>query len=144
MQKLLVPFRMPNPWADLILILPRVCVGYWLAARFGWSKFPSPEWFVSDVAKLGFPFPAFFAWAAVLAEVVGGGLLCVGLFTRLAGLAIAVTMLVAIFLQKANAELLEKLPAYGCLWVALYAIVLGSGRFGMDGIFFKDRGANAA
>lgn len=144
MQKLMAPFRMPSLWADLVLMLPRICVGYWLAARFGWSKFPAPEWFVSDVAKLGFPFPGFFAWAAVLAEVVGGGLLCVGLFTRLAGLAIAVTMLVAIFLQKANAELWEKLPAYGCLWVALYAIVLGSGRFGLDGLLFKGRSGKVA
>ena len=139
MQKFLVPYRMPSPWADLVLMMPRLFVGYWLATRFGWSKFPTPEWFVSDVAKLGFPFPAFFAWAAVLSEVVGGGLLCLGLFTRVAGLSVASTMLVAVFLQKANAELWEKLPAFGCLWVALYAIVLGSGRFGLDALLFKVR-----
>ena len=105
MQKLLAPYRMPNPWADLVLMVPRLLVGFWLATRFGWSKFPTRDWFVSDVAKLGFPFPAFFAWAAVLSEVVGGGLLCLGLCTRLAGLAIDSTMLLAVFLQKANAEL---------------------------------------
>ena len=137
MKSFLQPFRMPSPWADLILLIPRLCVGYWLATRFGWSKFPVPDWFVGDVAKLGFPLPLAFAWAAVLAEVVGGALLCVGLFTRIAGLAITGTMLVAVFLQKAGEELWQKLPAYGCLWVALYALVLGSGRFGLDAILFK-------
>ena len=45
----------------------------WLATRFGWSKFPTPQWFIDDVAKLGFPLPVLFAWLAVLAEVVGDG-----------------------------------------------------------------------
>lgn len=122
---------------DAIVTLPRFCVGYWLATRFGWSKFPPPEWFVSDVGKLGFPVPVAFAWAAVLAEVVGGAALAVGLATRVAGAAIAVTMLVAAFVQKADAALWEKLPSLGFLWVALYATVLGSGRFGIDHLLFS-------
>lgn len=139
MNKFLAPFCLPSPWADLLLMIPRLCVGYWLATRFGWSKFPTPQWFIDDVAKLGFPLPVLFAWLAVLAEVVGGALLALGLFTRLAGLAIGVTMLVAVFLQKADAALWEKLPALGCLWVALYAVVLGSGRFGLDAILFRKK-----
>ena len=129
---ILCPFCLPNPWADVILAIPRLTVGFWLATRFGWDKFPTPEWFVQDVAKLGFPIPFAFAWAAVLSEVIGGGCLVLGLCTRFSGFAIGATMLVAVFMQKTHAPLWEKLPALGCLWVALYAVVLGSGRFGLD------------
>jgi uncharacterized membrane protein YphA (DoxX/SURF4 family) len=118
--------------ADLITALPRIVCGYLLCTSFGWSKCPAPEWFVSDVAALGFPAPVFFAWAAVLSEVVGGAMLVLGLGTRLAAASLVCTMLSAIFLQKWGGEVWEMLPAMGFLWVALYALVHGSGRFGFD------------
>jgi putative oxidoreductase len=136
LRRVLTPLPLPSWWMDAVVTLPRFCVGYWLATRFGWSKFPPPEWFVSDVGKLGFPVPVVFAWAAVMAEVVGGAALAAGLATRIAGATIAVTMLVAALVQKADASLWEKLPSLGFLWVALYAIVLGSGRFGLDYLLF--------
>lgn len=130
---------MPSPWADFALAIPRIVVGFLLATDFGWSKFPTPEWFIADVGNLGFPVPFFFAWAAVLSEVVGGAFLVLGLFTRGAGLAVGITMLVAAFMQKAGDPLWEKLPALGILWVAVYAVVLGSGRFGLDALIFRAR-----
>jgi len=51
---------------------------------------PQP-WFINDVAKMGFPLPTFFAWCAVLAEFFGGILLMLGLMTRPAALANAIT-----------------------------------------------------
>src|SRR6056297_1680446 len=44
------------------------------------------EWFIQDTANMGFPFPSFFAWVAVLSEFFGGILLMLGLFTRPAAL----------------------------------------------------------
>jgi putative oxidoreductase len=41
-------------------------------------------------------------------------------------------MMVAIFFQKADAELWEKLPAMGFLWLSIVYMVIGSGRFGLD------------
>jgi putative oxidoreductase len=136
----LTPTLLPSWWADALTAVPRVVVGALLAADFGWSKFPTPEWFVEDVAALGFPAPTFFAWAAVLSEVVGGALLALGLLTRCAGLAVMVTMLVAAFLQKAGDPMWERLPALGCAWVAIYAVALGSGRYGLDALLFRARG----
>ena len=82
------------------------------------TPLPLPSWWMDAVVTL----PRF----------------CVGywLVTRIAGAAIAVTMLVAALVQKADASLWEKLPSLGFLWVALYAIVLGSRRFGLDYLLF--------
>ena len=77
-------------------------------------------------------FPTFFAWAAVLAETFGGALLVMGLFTRFAGFTVMITMLVAIFFQKWGGEVWEMLPAMGFLWISIYAVVMGSGTFGID------------
>lgn len=143
-RRFFAPVLLPTWWMDAGAALPRICVGYWLATRFGWSKFPPPEWFISDVGKLGFPAPLVFAWAAVLAEVAGGAALALGIATRAAGAAIACTMLVAAFVQKADAALWEKLPSLGVLWVALYAILLGSGRFGLDHLLFSKSASSRA
>ncbi len=132
MKKLITPIVMPYWWADVLLAIPRIVGCYLLAAHFGWSKFPTPAWFIEDTAKLGLPFATFFAWAAVLTEVFGAALMVVGLCTRYAAFLLSCTMLVAIFLQKWNTELWEKLPAMGFLWLAIVYMVIGSGRFGLD------------
>ncbi|NTX12165.1 DoxX family protein [Myxococcus llanfairpwllgwyngyllgogerychwyrndrobwllllantysiliogogogochensis] len=58
--------------------------------------------FAAGVAELGFPFPLFFAWCASLAELVGGVLVAVGLFTRPAAAMAGFTMLVALFRHRAD------------------------------------------
>lgn len=120
-------------WADAALVLPRVFAGLVLAVGFGASKLPVPEWFVTDVGNLGFPIPVVFAWAAVLAEVVGGLFLAVGFMTRPAAASIVCTMLVAAILQKAGDPLWERLPSLFFMAVAYYGLVLGGGRFSVDG-----------
>jgi putative oxidoreductase len=50
----------------------------------------------NTVGRLGFPMPEAFAWAAALAEFLGGICVLVGLFTRWAALAIAIVMAVAV------------------------------------------------
>jgi putative oxidoreductase len=52
--------------------------------------------FSQSVGRLGFPLPYLFAWAAALAEFLGGICVLVGLFTRHAALAIAAVMGVAV------------------------------------------------
>jgi putative oxidoreductase len=50
---------------------------------------------------------------------------------------VACTMIVAIFFQKWGGEVWEMLPAMGFLWVSIHAIVMGSGRFGIDHLISK-------
>jgi len=87
---------------DLGLLLLRL-TGFYLAVGHGWGKVSAlgagETRFVEAVAHLGFPLPVVFAWAAALAEFLGGLALGIGLFTRWAGAFVAVNMLVAAFLR---------------------------------------------
>jgi len=68
-------------------------------AQAGWTKWQSfdstVEWFGNSDWGLGLPLPGVFAVLAITAELGGAALLLVGLFTRLAALALSVTMVVA-------------------------------------------------
>ncbi len=107
------------------------------------------------VARLGFPMPSAFAWAAALAEFVGGLLVAVGLFTRVgAGLA-AFTMFVAAFLRHhAFSHLLVRLklryvseetlkgwgnPELALMYLAvlLAILIMGPGRVALDSVIGK-------
>lgn len=141
-----------NLFGDILLSIPRVICGLLLAFDFGSSKFGMPwsdndlslfaipDWFVEDVATFGGIFaiaPYFFAWVAAASETLGGLALVLGLKTRLASFLIIMTMLGAIFLQKWDNGLWTMLPAMSFLWVSVYTLVLGSGRFGLDYMLSK-------
>lgn len=116
--------------------------------KFGlhWSStanlglFEVVAWFPKDVAEYGgifALFPVFFAWSGAFAEAVGGLLLAIGFKTRIASFLIMFTMLVPVFLQKWDQGLWSMLPAMGFLWVFIYHLFLGSGRFGIDYLISK-------
>jgi putative oxidoreductase len=124
---------------DLGLAVLRVCAGLALVLVFGkllphqggWG--PTPE-FVNEVAGMGFPAPRAFAWAAVLSESVGGGLLVVGLFTRPAALANAVTTgFAAFWFHKDIARDGATAMAFFVMTVTL--LLTGPGRFSVDALF---------
>jgi putative oxidoreductase len=148
------PFQFQHWITDLIMALPRIICGYLLTTSFGsdkfglpWSNpeshlalFHIPTWFAEDVGKFGAPFswaPWFFAWMAAASEALGGLFLALGFQTRISGFLIVCTMLVAIFFQKWGSSTWEMLPAMGFLWVGLYGMLLGSGRFGADYLINK-------
>ena len=154
LQQLTAPLTLPHWSQDAVLVLPRLVCGYFMAFNFGAGKFGMPWsdaelnlgffevafWFPGDVAEFGGPFalfPAFFAWIGAFSEAVGGLLLLVGLQTRIASLLIFITMLVAAFCQQMQHGYWNMLPALGFSFVALYTMVLGSGRFGLDYIITK-------
>jgi putative oxidoreductase len=107
------------------------------------------------VAKLGFPMPTAFAWAAALGEFVGGLLVAVGLFTRVGAAVAAFTMFVAAFLQHhAFSRFLvsvrlryvsdETLKAWGnpelalmYLVVLLAVLIMGPGSIAFDSVIGK-------
>lgn len=141
-------------FSNLVLALPRILAGFFLATMFGGDKFGVPwsfsdtelglfevaDWFPKDVAQFGFPFseaPVLFAWLGAASEAIGGMFLLWGFQTRISGFLITCTMLAAIFLQKWGEPLWNMLPAIGFLWVGLYAMAFGSGKFGLDYIVAK-------
>ncbi len=145
---------MPFWWQDLLFAVPRIVCGYLLTSDFGAAKFGLPWspadnnlkffevafWFPNDVAEYGglfAMFPAFFAWMGAFSEAVGGIFLLLGLFTRPFAVLVFITMFVAVFFQQMNQGVWNMLPAMGIMWVSLFYIILGSGRFGLDYIIAK-------
>jgi putative oxidoreductase len=155
LKRITAPILMPYWWQDLLLLLPRLICGYLLAANFGAAKFGLPWspadnnlgffevafWFPNDVAEYGGIFklfPVFFAWMGAFSEAIGGIFIMLGLQTRIFSFLIFCTMLVAAFIQHAGGEMWNILPAIGFGWVALFNIVTGSGRFGLDYLLTKN------
>ena len=118
--------------ADLGLLVLRLMAGFALAYFHGLGKLPPSPGFVEGVAAMGFPAPRFFAWAAGLAETVGGVLLALGLFTRPAALFIVLNMVVAFFIQHAADTFLQAEKAYLFGGIALLYLLAGAGRFSLD------------
>ncbi len=153
-KNLITPTLQKHWLADLIFALIRFICGVLLALDFGASKFGMPwtdasqnlnlfevvAWFPKDVAEYGGVFamaPVLFAWMGAFSEAIGGLLLAIGFQTRITSFLIMCTMLVAIFLQKWGQGTWGMLPAMGFLWIAMYNLYLGSGRFGMDYLISK-------
>ena len=143
------PFLLPHWSQDFLLAIPRIVCGFLLTSSFGADKFGLPWspadknlglfevafWFPNDVATYGGLFalaPAFFAWMGAFSEAVGGIFLLLGFQTRIASFLIMSTMLVAIFMQQIQNGMWNCLPAMGFLWISVFYLLLGSGRFGID------------
>ena len=154
LRQLTTPVTFSHWTADLAIALPRILCGLLLTLDFGSSKFGMPwtdpeqglalfqvaAWFPEDVAAFGPPFswaPGLFAWIGAASEAIGGLLLVLGLQTRISAFFVGCTMLVAIFFQKWGASTWEMLPAMGFLWMSVYCLILGSGRFGLDYLLSK-------
>jgi putative oxidoreductase len=114
----------------------------WSPADNNLGLFEVAFWFPNDVAHYGGIFaiaPVFFAWMGAFSETIGGLFLLFGFQTRIASFLIICTMLVAIFMQQINNGLWNCLAAMGFLWVAMFYLILGSGRFGIDYLITKNK-----
>ena len=141
--------------ADFALLLLRLA-GLGLAIFHGWGKLTrlvgGDARFADGLAQMGFPAPLVFAWAAALAETLGGTLVAVGLFTRVAAAFCTVTMLVAAFVRHHALDQLfirmgllevppERLAVWGNPELALMYLVVflavalaGPGSLSIDGM----------
>ena len=122
---------------DISLLLFRITCGLPLMTVFE-KLFPRDgrwgpqEWFITDVAEMGFPLPTFFAWCAVLSEFVGGLLILLGLGIRPASVFVAITLFVAAFVYH-DMDLVGKgLLATTFLFMATALLISGAGRFSLD------------
>lgn len=82
--------------------IPLLFIRLYLAPIFiqaGWTKLQAFEqtasWFGDPQWGLGLPFPELMASLAIASELIGGGLLLIGLLTRLTAIPLLVTMYVA-------------------------------------------------
>ncbi len=92
------------------------------------------DWFIADVAEMGFPLPAFFAWCAVLSEFVGGLFILFGFATRPSALFVAITVFVAAFIYHDMDFGGKGLLATVFLFLSVGLLLSGAGRFSIDGL----------
>lgn len=114
------------------LALLRIFAGVSLSLAHGIGKVPVKQQFIDGVANLGFPTPAFFAWAAALSEFLGGACLALGLFTRISSFFIVILMLVAVFGVHVNDPFGRKELALFYLFTALCFMLKGAGDWSID------------
>ncbi len=117
--------------------LLRIFAGVSLALAHGIGKVPVKQQFIDNVANLGFPAPAFFAWAAALSELAGGAFLALGLFTRISSFFIVILMLVAVFGVHLNDPFGRKELALFYLFTALCFLLKGAGDWSIDAFLRK-------
>jgi putative oxidoreductase len=136
---------------DVSLLVLRLGFGLSLAWLHGRGKLQSAaayflsgrEWaFIPMVASLGFPFAPLFATAAALAESIGGVLLAAGVATRLAGGAVAFTMVIAVVSHLRAGQAPELATLYLIPAVAL--AIAGPGRYSLEHLAVHRRRQNVA
>ena len=129
----------PLPWlAEVGLFALRFYIGLSLFLTSGTSKFSirrleiNPE-YLNMVTSMGLPAPMFFAFLGALAETIGALLLMIGLGTRWAALALAITFFVAAFLYGRNTPITFLTLPQLLFWLFLGFALTGSGRISVDG-----------
>jgi putative oxidoreductase len=131
-------------------LLMRLFVGYFFFET-GLGKIRNLGTFVQRFQEWGLPFPPASAAVSAYTELIGGALIVLGLFTRLASLPLIVNMLVATFTVKLKrvtgiddfVELDEPLYALSFLWL----VVSGPGPVSLDALairLLRRRAAKAA
>ena len=129
------------------IILVRLMVGVVFLSE-GIQKFLFPDVLgVGRFIKIGIPVPEFSAPFVGAVEVVCGTLILVGLITRLASVPLIIDMLVAISTTKIPILLEKGLWAmahetrtdWSMLLGAIFLLLVGGGRWGMDAVFAKER-----
>lgn len=118
--------------------------GVWLIVRIlasvlmihnGFDKLEDVPGFAENVvAAIGLPLPVLLTYCAAYAEIIGAGLLALGLLTRLSAIALVFTMFVAIYFHLTIDGIaiapLETASLYGLTYL-LFAIN-GGGLFSLD------------
>ena len=121
-------------------IVARLTIG-WIFLQSGWGKLNNLPKVVGFFTELGIPAPQFQAPLAATAEFVCGGLILIGLFTRVATLPLIITMTVAILTAK-KGDIHELSDLFGTaeylyvvilLWLGAY----GAGPISLDAVFAR-------
>lgn len=134
----------PSAAASLGLLVLRVVVGAVFAAHGAQKIFEyTIPGTIGSFAGMGVPMPEIAAPFVAFVELIGGILLVLGLFTRLAGVLLAIDMVVALVLVHLSAGLWVGEGGYefvAVLGAASLALALtGAGRFSIDGAFLRGR-----
>lgn len=126
--------------APFAMLLARVSVGY-IFAETGWGKLHNLEKITQFFTQLGIPFANIQAPFVATVELVGGAMVLIGLFARVASIPLIGTMVVAIITAKmgdiAGVTDFFMLPEFLLILVFLWIFTSGPGLFSVDQLVCK-------
>ena len=119
----------------IIALITRLTIAQ-VFIQSGWGKLHDIGHVVRFFTQLGLPAPEFQARFVAITELVCGGLILLGWFTRLASIPLSITMVVAIFTAR-RAELggfddLAGFIEYLYIVLLIWLVVEGSGKISLD------------
>jgi putative oxidoreductase len=125
---------------DAAALAARFVVGV-ICVAHGWQKCGAGvDATTREFARWGVPWPRWFAWFSICADLGGGVLLVLGLLTVLAGVALFVLMAVAFVYEHLGRGLLLQNEGFDLVLalgvVALLLAVAGAGRLSLDHLLF--------
>jgi putative oxidoreductase len=141
------PGRLAAYFSWLAPLLARVTVG-WVFLWSGWGKLNDLPTVIENFVGWGIPFPNILAPFVSTIEFLGGLLLLLGLFTRLAAVPLIVVMIVAILTAKWDeVDSLETLLGFdevAYLALFLWLAVAGPGPISCDSVLQRSGSQNIA
>ena len=141
------PERLSSHLAWLGPLSARLCVG-WVFMWSGWEKLNALPKMIENFTDWGIPFPTILTPFASGVEFIGGLLLLLGLFTRIAGPALVIIMVVAII--SAKRDQIDSLETFlGFEEVAYMALfgwlsIAGPGAVSLDHVLQRMTGTKTA
>lgn len=152
-KNLIEPFRIDGILPNLLLLIPRILMGFGLAFIYAPQRFGTPwtpdamglELFevtdevVEIVRQGGTPFnlmPEVFAWSIGFMEAYGGLLMILGLNTRITSFFVFITMGLAIVFRSWDGTW-DVFPIFVFFCLGLFFMGFGSGKFGLDYLLYK-------
>lgn len=113
----------------------------------GLGKFIHQEPVIAYFASLGIPFPSFSVDLTATVEIVGGILLVLGLFSRLASIPLFITMLVALLIAEQEAvrmilsdpeNFIHRQP-FSFFFASLLVFAFGPGTISLDYLIWEKK-----
>lgn len=135
--KILKMLTNPNPWSiDWILIARVVVGGYFIMHGKGLFNAEAMQGFTKYLDNdLHFPMPSLMAYLRTGAELFGGIMLVLGIFTRLGAFLIMFTMLVATFTAAKGDLLGDGEITFVYTIFCLTIMMIGAGKYSLDAYF---------
>jgi putative oxidoreductase len=128
-------------YGDFFALVGRICLG-WLFLASGWPKLMNIAGFTAYLTNLKVPAPGFWAWPAVIGELVIGITLIFGIATRYASVFTVIYLIITIALAhryweypapQQMAQYNNFLKNIAIMSGAFLLFVTGAGRFSVDG-----------
>jgi len=122
-----------------LLLLIRIIWGV-LFIQAGWGKLNDMSKVIEFFTSLDIPYPVFSAWLVAFVETIGGALILIGLWARLAALPLIITMCTALGTAHQEAtlnlfnnfsEFMDQAP-FTYLFASLVIFAFGPGCFSLD------------